>query len=159
MNPLALLKLYARANPEKVQRMATILIFLLFSAGLFLSGYWIGKLKAESKCERTLSEERIAALESVTETYALLMGLEKKHAEDAARLEQGLGKLDRAITRSVNTILSANPELARWYREPINDLQRRVMYADVDSLLREAAQGGLPGHPDNAATGNRVAHP
>ena len=159
MNPLALLKLYLRANPEKVQRMATILVFLLFSSGIFISGYWIGKLKAQAKCERKLSEERIAALEAVTETYALLMGLEKKHAEDTAKLEAGLGRLDRSITRSVDSILKANPELARWYREPINDLQRRVMYADVDSLLREAAQGGLPGHPDNAATGNRVAHP
>lgn len=159
MNPLTLLKLYFRANPEKVQRMATILVFLLFSSGLFLSGYWIGKLKAQAKCERELSEERIAALEAVTETYALLMGLEKKHAEDTAKLEAGLGRLDRSITRSVDSILKANPELARWYREPINDLQRRVMYADVDSLLYETGHDSLSGSSGTAASGNRVAHP
>lgn len=158
MNPLTLLKLYARSNPEQVHRMATIAIFLVFSSSLFLTGYWIGKVKAEAKCERELSEERIAALEAVTETYALLMGMEKKHAEDTAKLEAGLGRLDRSITRSVDSILKANPELARWYREPINDLQRRVMYADADSLLHDnyTAKGG---NTDTTTTGTRLAHP
>lgn len=159
MNPLAFLKLYARANPEKVQRMATIFFFLLFSTLIFLSGYWIGKLKTQAKCERELSEERIAALEAVTETYALLMGLEKEHAEDTAKLEAGLGRLDRSITRSVNSILKVKPELARWYHEPINDLQHRVMYADVDSLLHETGHDSLSGGSATATSGNRVASP
>lgn len=159
MNPLALLKLYAAANPKKVQRMATIAIFLAFSALIFFSGYMIGKLKTQAACERALSEEKIAALESVTETYAMLIGLEDKHAKDTAKLEASLSRLDRSISRSIDSILKSNPELARWYREPINNLQRNVMYADADSLLGEVSQDGVPARTNATATGNRVAHP
>jgi len=157
MNPLALLS--TLATPERLNRMATIAVFLTFTSLIFVSGYLIGKMKTQARYEQLISEERIAALEAVTETYAMLMGMEKRHAQDTEKLEAGLGRLDRSITRSVDSILKANPELARWYREPINDLQHTVMYADADRLLREAGKIGTAADTNATATGNRVANP
>lgn len=159
MNPLTLLGTYASAYPKAVQTMTFIILSILFLLMVFGSGYWIGKMKADARAERAISEERIASLESVTEAYALLLTLDKKHASDTAKLEEGLTRLDRSITRSVNAILKDNPDLARWYRDPINDVQRTVMYGDITERMRDTQSSAMPVGSDNAATGHRVAHP
>jgi hypothetical protein len=136
-----LIRLVIATNPERFRRMATIAVFLLFSATVFASGWFLGRMLLSADCEREKAEERITALESITETYQLLAELEQRHATSMADVEKSLLALDRSVDRTIAGILKSNPELARWYHEPINRIERAAMYPE------HSATGGMQHQP------------
>lgn len=143
---LALVRAFITANPERFRRMVTIAFFLGFTGLVFASGWFLGRMLLKADCEAKAAEARIAALEDMTQTYELLADLSSSHAEDMKRVEKQVAQLDRTVDKTIADILKANPDLARWYREPVNPIARAAMYPDARGMLQPtpAAAGNNP---------------
>lgn len=143
-NPLLLLKpvaTFAAANPERYQRMIILSLFVAYSVILLGAGWWIGHNTTKRECDIKTAAERIAALEATTEAYLMIAELEEKHAKDYAGIEEQVASMERSINKTIDHILKTNPDVARWYHEPINVLHHAVMYGAADRMLPEGNNG------------------
>ena len=121
--------------------MVALSLFVTYTLTLIAAGWWIGRGTAKQECEIRTAEERIAALEATTETYLMIAELEEKHAKVYAGIESQVASMEKSINKTIDHILKTNPDVARWYHEPINVLHHAVMYGDPDRLLPEGNNG------------------
>jgi hypothetical protein len=125
----------------------TVVITLSVIVALFGSGYWFGKTVTVNRLEQRAAEERLASLEATTDTYSMLIEMQRRHGENMRSLETQLKVMDKSFDKAIENILKNNPEIARWYREPINDIERAVMYGNP-------ANGVLPPNTTKPAGAN-----
>lgn len=126
----------ALARIPAMPALFTVVATLTVIATLFGSGYWFGRTVTLNRMEQQAAEERLASLEATTDTYALLIEMQRRHGENMRDLEKQLKVMDKSFDKAIENILKNNPEIARWYREPINDIERAVMYGNpADRLL------------------------
>lgn len=119
----------------------TVGVTLTVIAVLFGSGYWFGRTVTLNRMEQRAAEERLASLEATTDTYALLIEMQRRHGENMRDLEKQLKVMDKSFDKAIENILKNNPEIARWYREPINAVERAAMYGDsLDRMLPASGQ-------------------
>lgn len=121
--------------------LVTVGVTLTVIAVLFGSGYWFGRTVTLNRMEQRAAEERLASLEATADTYALLIEMQRRHGENMRDLEKQLKVMDKSFDKAIENILKNNPEIARWYREPINAVERAAMYADsLDRMLPSSGQ-------------------
>lgn len=121
---------YFRRHPT----MVTVILIILYSGLLIGGGWYVGRLQAKQDCEIAAMEEHITALEASTQTYLALINLERRHSTEMADVEQQLVNMERSLNNTIDHILKSNPDVARWYHEDINVLQRAVMYGDAERM-------------------------
>lgn len=132
----AALRALSSAHPKEVFLVMGSLIMIVIVAGIFLVGLYIGRQMMIDQYELDASRTRQLHLQAETALRREMLQLQARHRTENEKLFKELLAQERRTDAIIRQVLIDNPEVARWYYAPINEVERAVMYGTGSDLLQ-----------------------